>query len=159
MIFWSSLGVWKQNIGANVALNHFFKWQSDMKWPLPQFFSQQNYFMAIYRFFKYINPTNASTSIYLYMSISLSIFIYLYILYYIYIIYYICIIYIQLYICICIYIYIYLYIIGKKYSTSIPNSFHIMVGRKGGWGSNTTLKITSLHWFGIINSPLTAITQ
>ena len=56
-------------------------------------------------------------------------------------------------------IYIYLYIIGKKYSTSIPNSFHIMVGRKGGWGSNTTLKITSLHWFGIINSPLTAITQ
>ena len=54
---------------------------------------------------------------------------------------------------------IHIYIIGKKYSTSIPNSFHIMVGRKGGWGSNTTLKITSLHWFGIINSPLTAITQ
>ena len=91
----------------NVALNHFFKWQSDMKWPLPQFFSQQNYFMAIYRFFKYINPKNASTSIYLYMSVSLYIFIYLYILYYIYIIYYICIIYIQLYICIYIYIYIY----------------------------------------------------
>ena len=88
--------------------------------------------MAIYRFFKYINPKNASTSIYLYMSVSLYIFIYLYILYYIYIIYYICIIYIQLYICICIYIYIYLYIIGKKYSTSIPNSFHIMVDRGGG---------------------------